>query len=134
MKFGINIPSYDVDWSKVIKRSRDIAKRLSKGIEYLMKKNKITYIPLRGQLLDNHTIGLSDSKKISTHKIIIATGGSPKCIPGIQIDKKIVVSSKEASPVKLNSQEPSEPISSVQLATKVPSLYRFHILPFQPSP
>ena len=54
-----------------------------------MKKNKITYIPLRGQLLDAHTIGLSDSKKITTQKIIIATGGSPKCIPGFQIDKNM---------------------------------------------
>ena len=95
-KFGINIPSFEIDWKKIIKRSRDVSKRLSKGIEYLMKKNKITYIPLRGQILDSNIIGLSDSKKISTRKIIIATGGTPKTIPGIEIDRKIVVSSKEA--------------------------------------
>ena len=40
-KYGINIDSYEVNWSKVIKRSRDVSKRLSKGIEYLIKKNKI---------------------------------------------------------------------------------------------
>tara|TARA_Y100000748_G_scaffold303731_1_gene309874 strand:+ start:402 stop:722 length:321 start_codon:yes stop_codon:yes gene_type:complete len=37
-KYGIDIPSYKVDWKKVVKRSRDISKRLSKGIEFLMKK------------------------------------------------------------------------------------------------
>ena len=40
-KYGIDIPSYTIDWKKVVKRSRDISKRLSKGIEYLMKKNNI---------------------------------------------------------------------------------------------
>ena len=95
-KFGINIPSFEIDWKKIIKRSRDISKRLSKGIEYLMKKNKITYIPQRGKLIDSHTILLSDKKKITTNKIVIATGGSPKCIPGMQIDKNIIISSKEA--------------------------------------
>ena len=42
-KFGINIPSYTLDWKKVVKRSRDVAKRLNKGIEYLLNKNKIDY-------------------------------------------------------------------------------------------
>ena len=38
-KYGIEIPEYTVKWSKVIKRSRDVARRLNKGIEFLMKKN-----------------------------------------------------------------------------------------------
>ena len=41
--YGIEISNYNVDWSKVIKRSRDISNRLSKGIEFLMKKNKINF-------------------------------------------------------------------------------------------
>ena len=95
-KYGINISSYDVDWGKVIKRSRGVSKRLSKGIEYLMKKNKISYISQRGKLLDKNTVLLDDSKKITTKKIILATGGSPKQIPSFKIDGKIIVSSKEA--------------------------------------
>ena len=95
-KYGIDIPSYTVDWKKVIKRSRDVSKRLSKGIEFLMKKNKITYIPYRGKLIDKNTISLSNKKNITSKFIVIATGGRPKQIPGIEFDEKIVLSSKEA--------------------------------------
>ena len=85
-KYGINIPSYEVDWKKVIKRSRDISRRLSKGIEYLMKKNKIEYIPSSGSLIDANTVQLEKKKTISAKKIIIATGGHPKSIPNIKIE------------------------------------------------
>ncbi|HIM53043.1 MAG TPA: FAD-dependent oxidoreductase, partial [Candidatus Marinimicrobia bacterium] len=46
-KYGIETGEVSVNWEKMIKRSRDVAKRLSKGIEFLMKKNKIDYIPAR---------------------------------------------------------------------------------------
>ena len=95
-KYGINIPSYTVDWKKVIKRSRDVSNRLSKGIEFLMKKNKITYIPHRGKLIDKNTIGLSNKENISSKFIVIATGGRPRQIPGIEFDGKVVISSREA--------------------------------------
>ena len=95
-KYGINIPSYTVDWKKVIKRSRDVSNRLSKGIEFLMKKNKITYIPHRGKLIDKNTIGLSNKENISSKFIVIATGGRPRQISGIEFDGKVVISSREA--------------------------------------
>ena len=95
-KYGISIPSYTVDWKKVIKRSRDVSNRLSKGIEFLMKKNKITYLPHRGKLIDKNTICLSNKKNITSKFIILATGGRPREIPGIKFDGKIVISSKEA--------------------------------------
>ena len=95
-KYGITIPSYDINWSKVIKRSRDVSKRLSKGIEYLIKKNDIKYYSSEGKFLDKNTILLDDKSSISGKKIIIATGGRPKFIPGIEFDKKNIISSKEA--------------------------------------
>ena len=95
-KYGINIDSYEVNWSKVIKRSRDVSKRLSKGIEYLIKKNKITYVPKRGILLDENTISLDDNTNLKASKIIIATGSTPKKIPIFKVDKNIVITSKEA--------------------------------------
>ncbi len=95
-KYGISIPSYDINWSKVIKRSRDVSKRLSKGIEYLIKKNDIKYYSSEGKFLDKNTILLDDKSSISGKKIIIATGGRPKFIPGIEFDKKNIISSKEA--------------------------------------
>ena len=95
-KYGIEIPSYKIDWRKVVKRSRDVSKRLSKGIEFLMKKNKIDYLPSRGKLIDEHSILLSNNKTITSKYIIIATGGRPKQIPGIKIDGKVILSSREA--------------------------------------
>ena len=77
-KFGINIPSFSIDWKKVVKRSRDVAKRLNKGIEYLLNKNKIDYIPSFGKLIDRNTVLLDDLKKIKSNYIIIATGGRSK--------------------------------------------------------
>ena len=95
-KYGINIDSYEVNWSKVIKRSRDVSKRLSKGIEYLIKKNKITYLPKRGVLFDKNTISLDNDETLKAAKIIIATGSTPKKIPIFKVDKKVVITSREA--------------------------------------
>ena len=71
-KYGIEIPEYNIKWSKVIKRSRDVARRLNKGIEFLMKKNKITYIPALGKLIDSNTVQITDNEgvinKISAEK------------------------------------------------------------------
>ncbi len=95
-KYGINIDSYEVNWSKVIKRSRDVSKRLSKGIEYLIKKNKITYVPKRGVLLNKNTIELDDNKTLKAKKIIIATGSTPKKIPIFKVDGDLIITSREA--------------------------------------
>ena len=95
-KYGIDIPTYKVDWKKVIKRSRDISKRLSKGIEFLMKKNKITYLPYKGTLKSSNTIQLSDGTTISSKNIILSTGGHSKTIPGFEIDSNIIITSREA--------------------------------------
>ena len=87
-KYGIEIPEYTVKWSKVIKRSRDVSRRLNKGIEFLMKKNKVTYIPAHGKLIDATTIQTTTSEgvvnKISADNIIIATGARPKWFPGME--------------------------------------------------
>ena len=99
-KYGIEIPEYTVKWSKVIKRSRNVARRLNKGIEFLMKKNKVTYIPARGKLIDATTVQTTSEKgdvnKISASKIIIATGARPKWFPGMEPDGDRVITSKEA--------------------------------------
>ncbi len=97
--FGINIPSYKVDFAKTIKRSRQTSARLSKGIEFLMKKNKITHIIGRGSFIAKNNIEVKNGKKriaLKAKYFIIATGGRPKVYPGIDYDGKLVISSKEA--------------------------------------
>ena len=98
-KYGIKVDKISVDFPANIKRSRDVSNRLSKGIEFLMKKNKITHIHGMGKLTSKTTIETTSSKKkekVNAKKIIIATGARPRSFPGMEFDGKRVISSKEA--------------------------------------
>ena len=101
--YGIKVPKYDIDFDQTIKRSRDISFNLSKGIEFLMKKNKIKHIVGRGMLNSESEVIVDDGKKkqkIQGKKIIIATGGRVKKFPGIEFDGINIISSKEAMVVE----------------------------------
>jgi len=98
-KYGIKIKDYSVDWKKVIKRSRDIANRMGKGIQFLMKKNKIDVIDGHGKILDKNTIEVtnnSSKEKVTADFIIISTGASPNYFPGMEPDGKNIITYKEA--------------------------------------
>ena len=98
-RYGIKIKDYSVDWKKVIKRSRDIANRMGKGIQFLMKKNKIDVIDGHGKILDRNTIEVtnnSSKEKVTTDFIIISTGASPNYFPGMEPDGKNIITYKEA--------------------------------------
>ena len=103
-KYGIDVGEVSVDWGKMIKRSRDVANRLSKGIEYLIKKNNIDYIPAHGKIKNASTVIGEDSKgnKIEyyTDSIIIATGARPKYFSGMEPDGNQIITSKEAMVLK----------------------------------
>ena len=99
-KYGIETGEVSVNWEKMIKRSRDVAKRLSKGIEFLMKKNEIDYIPERGKLLGSGKVETTDADRKKTEiladNIIIATGARAKWFPGMEPDGKQIITYKEA--------------------------------------
>ena len=98
-KYGIKVDKLSVDFPANVKRSRDVSNRLSKGIEFLMKKNKITHIHGMGKLTSKTTIEMTSSKKkekVNAKKIIIATGARPRTFPGMEIDGQRVISSREA--------------------------------------
>jgi dihydrolipoamide dehydrogenase len=98
-KYGIIVDKLSVDFPANVKRSRDVSNRLSKGIEFLMKKNKITHIHGMGKLTSKTTIEMTSSKKkekVNAKKIIIATGACPRTFPGMEIDGQRVISSREA--------------------------------------
>lgn len=99
-EFGLKVTKPEVDFPEVIKRSRNVAEANSKGVEFLMKKNKIDVIYGSGKFQSANTLEVTDTKgKISTvsaKQIIIATGGRPRSIPGIDLDGKLVITSKEA--------------------------------------
>ncbi len=99
-EWGFSFENLKVDFGKVIKRSRDVANRLSKGVEYLFRKNKVEHISGSGKLAGKGVVEISrDGKsidKISGKHIIVATGARPRSIPGIAIDGKKVISYFEA--------------------------------------
>ena len=98
-KYGIEISDYSINWNKVIKRSRDVARRLNKGIEYLLKKNNIEYIQGEGKILiDNKLeVNLDDKKTLYEYNnVIVATGARPKYFEGMKPDGKNIITYKEA--------------------------------------
>lgn len=99
-EWGITYDNLKFDFTKIIKRSRDVADRISKGVEYLMKKNKIDHMPGYATLAGKGAIELKAEgkavEKIKAKHIILATGARPRTIPGVAIDRKRIITSTEA--------------------------------------
>jgi len=98
-RLGITAESIEVDFNRVVKHSRDAATRLSKGVEFLMKKNKVDVVPGFGTLTDAHTIrvkGKDFTTDMTAKKIILATGAKPRSIPGAKPDGERIWTAKDA--------------------------------------
>ena len=96
-RYGINIPEYTVDFETTINRSRQIANQLSKGIAFLMKKNKITHIEGVGKLTSLTSIEITkgaNKNMVEAKKILLATGCRPSTFPGMELDGEKIISSK----------------------------------------
>ena len=99
--FGFNISNTEVDFPKVIDRSRKVAGQMSKGVSMLFKKYKVDAIFGTAKIADKNTINVYDKENnlmnnITANNIIIATGARPKVLPGIEVDKKNLMTSTEA--------------------------------------
>src|SRR6187549_1228715 len=98
--YGVKVDGFSADFDAVIKRSRGVADKMSKGIQYLMKKNKIDVIMGYGKLVAPGKLEVTaadNSKQIVEAKnIIIATGGRSRQLPSLPIDGKKIVGYREA--------------------------------------
>ena len=99
-EFGLKLDGVDYDWTKIIKRSRDVSEKGSAGLDYLFKKNKIDF--LRGTATVDKVgevkVTAADGKA-ETHtagKILVATGCVSRPMPGLPFNGKTVISSREA--------------------------------------
>lgn len=103
-ELGIKVSDFSVDMDKIIERSRDVANRLSKGVAFLLKKNKVTVYEGLGSVLANKNIKVlkqdGSEEIVETDNIIIATGAGTKALPHIPIDGNNVISSREALELK----------------------------------
>ena len=96
---GIEIEGkINVNFNQMIKRKSEVVEQTTKGIDFLMQKDKISVFEGLGSLIDKNTVKVEgrDKKNLKTKNIIIATGSKPGNLPFIKIDKERIITSTEA--------------------------------------
>jgi len=97
---GIEIGEVKLNLSKMMKSKDKAVTILTKGVEFLLKKNKVTYFKGVGSFKSKNEISIKDNQNnetlIKTDNVIIATGSDPVSLPGVEFDEKIIVSSTGA--------------------------------------
>ncbi|MDA9809551.1 dihydrolipoyl dehydrogenase [Flavobacteriales bacterium] len=98
--YGIKISGHKADFTAVVKRSRDVAEKMSGGVQFLMKKNKIDVIMGTGKVLSGKQIEVTDKDgKIDNYSgkhIIIATGARSRQLPNLVQDGKQIIGYRDA--------------------------------------
>ena len=97
---GIEIGEIKLNLPKMMKSKDKAVTVLTKGVEFLFKKNKVTYFQGTGSFISKNEISIKDDKNkenlIQAEKVIIATGSVPVSLPGVEFDEKVIVSSTGA--------------------------------------
>ncbi len=103
-EFGIKVKDYSANFQDIIDRSRNTANNMSKGIQFLMKKNKITVINGTAKLAQNKTVTVIDAKNkknsYTAKHIIISTGARSRTLPNLKQNKKNIIGYREALSLK----------------------------------
>ncbi|MCB9252015.1 MAG: dihydrolipoyl dehydrogenase [Flavobacteriales bacterium] len=101
---GINLKGMTIDFSAMMLRKNEVVAQMNSGTAYLMKKNKIDVFTGVGSFTDTKTIKVTSADKkesiLNTKYTIIATGSKPASLPGLNLDKKRIISSTEALNLK----------------------------------
>jgi dihydrolipoyl dehydrogenase len=97
-ELGVEVGAVKTDYGVAMRRSRKVSEQNSKGVDFLMKKHKITVIRGSGVLGPNRTVRVGKDEYQAKKAVVIATGSRVKGIPqiGLEIDKNTVISSDEA--------------------------------------
>ena len=102
--FGVSFDNFKVDFNKPIERSRQIAGKLNKGIAHLFSKYRVEHVMGTGTIVAKNKVewkspdGKTDSAE--GDRILIATGARPRSLPGMEIDREKIISSREAMTLK----------------------------------
>ena len=98
--YGIKIKDSSIDFDSIISRSRGVADGMSKGVNFLMKKNKIDILKGFGKIISKNEVEVTaNDKKKNIHKtenIIVATGGRPRELQNVKIDGKKIIEYRKA--------------------------------------
>jgi len=106
-EFGLKISEAQPDWSAVVKRSRGAAEKMSKGVEYLLKKNKVDVIRGFASFEEPGKLRIStpptppsteggEDRFVSAANVIIATGARARALPGLEFEGKNIIGYREA--------------------------------------
>jgi len=97
-KHGIELENLKVNFPQMISRKQGVVDQMTKGVDFLMKKNKIDVHTGMGSFVNKNTILVKGEEEVTleTDKVIIATGSKPASLPGMEIDKDRIISSTEA--------------------------------------
>ena len=99
-EFGISVSDLRADYAVAHRRSRQVADRMAKGVEFLFRKNTITLLPGRGELVNPGAVRVhaaqGGASVVEARAVIVATGAEPKSLPGVAIDGRRVISSDDA--------------------------------------
>ena len=98
--YGIQVSNFKADFTSVVKRSRGVAEKMSGGVQFLMKKNKIDVIMGTGKVIPGKQIEVTDEKGETTNysakNIIIATGAKSRQLPNLPQDGKNIIGYRDA--------------------------------------
>jgi dihydrolipoamide dehydrogenase len=98
-EFGIECKEYSIDWAAVQARQNKVVTKLAKGVEFLLKKNKVEMVQGFAQLSGPGRITVTDANKktreIHAKNIVLATGSEAKMLPGLEPDAKTILTNKE---------------------------------------
>jgi len=95
-EMGVRVDLNGFDFAKVYQKSRKAADTLSKGVQYLLKKNNVTYLTGEFKITGANEVTSMDGKKLRGKNILIATGSRPRSLPGFSFDEDAVLSSTGA--------------------------------------
>ncbi len=101
--YGLKVKEADKDFDAVVKRSRDVANGMSKGVQFLMKKNKIDVIEGFGKLLKGKKVEVAKDDQTTTYEadhIIVATGARSRELPNLRQDGEKVIGYRQAMTLK----------------------------------
>jgi len=98
-EFGLTVEGLKPDFQAVVKRSRQVADRLARGVEFLLRKNKVQLFPGSARIVGRGKLAVESAtgvEELSAKHIIVATGARPRALPDVQFDGKQILTSKEA--------------------------------------
>ena len=93
---GVKVKGLELDLAQMMKRKDKVVKSNNDGIVYLFKKNKITFLHGRGSFGKSASEIVVGEQTLSAKNVIIATGSSPRALPGVEFDEKLILSNTGA--------------------------------------